>query len=272
MILGERQLYHTTAKNYQTKQIKNEFLQKDEVISVLFNWNNNGFTTWLSINDKESDSIKGVNALQDFWIDIDARPKGIDDRPATTEEMQKALQQTIKLKNHIENEYVAIGFTANSGNGFHIHFPLPRFEIPIEMREQLNKKVRSFAKSVAKIICVKIDNTYDISRRSTLIGTCNKKLPEQIPTSWDKILFENGFQEALKTVDKARTQNKQLLDSIISSEEEKHTEQQLISSKENHVDIEQLCQMNPKFYDLYKVANSNKPASVANIKPRPKPT
>ena len=254
-ILGDRVLYHTTAKNYQNKQIKNEFLQKDEVISILFNWNTNGFTTWLSINDKDNDAIIGVSALQDFWIDIDARPKGIDDRPATTEEMQKALEQTIKLKNHVENEYAAIGFAANSGNGFHIHFPLPRFDIPVEMREQLNKKVRVFAKTVAKFIGVKIDNTYDISRRSTLIGTMNKKLPEPIATTWDKTLFENGLQEALKLVDKARTQNKALLDKIINTTEEKAIEQKLVPTKENHLDIEQLCRMNPKFYDLYKVAN-----------------
>ena len=82
-------MFSTRKSHSQLKQIKNEFLQKDEVISVLFNWNNNGFTTWLSINDKEQDSIKGVSALQTFWIDVDARPKGIDDRPATTEEMPK---------------------------------------------------------------------------------------------------------------------------------------------------------------------------------------
>lgn len=255
-ILGERQLYHTTAKNYQTKQIKNEFLPKNDVISVLFNWNGNGFTTWLSLNDKESDSVEGVTALHVVWFDLDARPRGIDDRTATTEEMQQALNQAQKLKNHIENNYGAIGFLAKSGNGFHIHFPLERFEIPLDLRDQVNKKVRAFAKKEAKIIGVKIDNTYDISRRTTLIGTFNKKIPDQqLPTSWDKTLFDNGLDAAFQLVNQARTQNKTLLNEILNLEEEKQVEQKLIPTKENHVDIEQLCQMNTKFYELYKLAN-----------------
>lgn len=254
-ILGERQLYHTTAKNYQTKQIKNEFLKPEETITILINWNNNGFTTWLSINDKEADKIEGVTALQDFWLDIDSRPRGVDDRPATKEEMQEALNRTIKIKNHIENEYTAIGFTACSGNGFHIHFPLPRFEIPKEMRTQVNKKIRAFAKKTAKIANVKIDNTYDIGRRTTLIGTANRKLDNPIPTSWNQEYFENGLEAALKLVDHARTQNKTLLDSLLSTEEATQTEQYLATPKENHIDIEQLCATNHKVYDLYKVAN-----------------
>ena len=75
----------------------------------------------------------------------------------------------------------------------------------------MNKKVRAFAKKEAKIANVKIDNTYDISQRTTLIGTQNKKLEIPIQTSWDKEYFEKGLDEALKLVDNARSQNKQLL-------------------------------------------------------------
>ena len=246
-----------TAKNYVTKEIKNEFLKKEEVIPVLFNWNNNGYTTWISLNDKEVDSIKGVVALQDTWIDIDSRPKGVDDRLATREEMQEAIERTIKLKNFIENQYAAIGFTANSGNGFHIHFPLPRFEIPAELRESVNKKMRLFAKSVSKFVNAKIDNTYDISRRTTLIGTKNNKIPEfPLPTLWDKELLKNGLQDALIQVEKARKQNTTLLEAILLTEEPTtKTEKYVAPPKENHIDIEQLCQISPKVYTLYKVAN-----------------
>jgi hypothetical protein len=66
-----------TAKHYATKEIKNEFLKKEELLPILFNWNNNGFTTWVSLNDKEQDSIKGVVALQDVLIDKRQRPKGL---------------------------------------------------------------------------------------------------------------------------------------------------------------------------------------------------
>ena len=143
-ILGSRQFYHVTAKRYSDKKIKNEFLKPEETITVLFNWNNNGYTNWLSINDKDEDKIEGVKALQDFWIDIHARPKGIEDRQATQEEMKEALERTVKIQNHIENEYAAIGFRVSSGNGFHIHFPLPRFELPMnaEVSEQESSRLR----------------------------------------------------------------------------------------------------------------------------------
>lgn len=255
-ILGQRNLYHTTIKNYKTKTIKNEYLKQDEVIPVLMNYNKNGDTTWLSINDKEEDKITGVTALQDFWLDIDSRPKGIDDRVATTEELQKALDAALKIKKHIENTCAAIGFLAKSGNGFHIHFPLPRFELPPENREQVNKKVRAFAKTAAKIANVKIDNAYDIARRTTLIGTTNNKIPSQpLQTSWETNILIDGLEKALKTVEYARIQNQQLLNQILTSEPEKPKTTNLVMPKTDHVDIEQLCTMDPKFYDLYKTAN-----------------
>lgn len=269
-ILGKRNLYHSTAKNYQTKQIKNEFLKPEEAITVLTNWNDNGFTTWLSINDKEVDSIQGVIALQDYWVDIDSRPKGIDDRPATKEELQEALIRAEKLKGYIENQFAAIGFLANSGNGFHIHFPLPRFEIPPEMREQVNKKIRHFAKTTSKVVNANIDKTYDISRRATLIGTVNRKIKDApLQTSWDKELLKNGLEDALQQVEKARQQNQTLLETILSTEEPKQQEANLAPSKEKHIDIEQLCQVNPKVYTLYKTANgTNREYEKYNYKSR----
>lgn len=263
-ILGERQVYHTTAKNYGTKQIKNEFLKQSEVIPVLMNWNKNGFTTWLSINDKEEDKITGVIALQDFWLDIDSRPKGVDDRIATNDELQKALDAAIKIKKYIENNYAAIGYLAKSGNGFHIHFPLPRFNLPLESREQVNKKVRTFAKAAAKVADVKIDNTYDIARRTTLIGTANNKLPGQpLQTSWEDTVFEKGLNAALEAVERARSQNQKLLNDILCAQEEKPKTNYAVTPKQQHIDIEQLCQLDLKFYDLYKVANKENKLHVS---------
>ena len=81
----------------------------------------------LSLNDKEkdNDSIKGVCALCDFWLDVDSK-RTDKSKPANEVELQEALNRAAKLKEHIEIAYGAVGFLANSGNGFHIHFPLPR--------------------------------------------------------------------------------------------------------------------------------------------------
>jgi len=40
-----------------------------------------------------------VTALNDFWLDIDARPKGVDDRTATEQELLTALDRANKLQN-----------------------------------------------------------------------------------------------------------------------------------------------------------------------------
>jgi P4 family phage/plasmid primase-like protien len=254
-ILGERTVYHITAKNYSTNDVKNDFLKRQDVISVLQNLNEKGYTAWVSINNKEVDSVEGVTHLCDFWVEVDARPKGVEDRPATKEELQVALIKSEKLKNYIENQFAAIGFMASSGNGFHIHFPLPYFELLPEHRSEVNEKVKNFAKEISKKSDVKIDHTYDISRRTTLIGTLNQKIPgAPLQTSWRKEIFDNGLEEALKLVDKARTQNKHFLDAIISYEKTKPSKQ-TVQPIQNHIDIETLCQTNPKVHDLYKVGD-----------------
>jgi P4 family phage/plasmid primase-like protien len=256
-ILGQRTKYHMTAKNYKTNDIKNDFLNFKDVISVATNLNEKGYTTWLSINNKESDSVEGVTHLCDYWVECDARPKGIDDRPATKEEMQITLTKTNKLKGYIENNFAAIGFMAKSGNGFHIHFPIPIFELPVEMRKEVNEKVKNFTKEISKKADVKVDNTYDINRRTTLIGTLNHKIPgSPLQTCWEQNILKDGLETAFKLVDQARTQNQKLLDSIISYEKPKSTK--TVQPILNHIDIETLCQTHPKIHDLYKVGDFQK--------------
>lgn len=250
-ILGSRQSYQVTAKNYTTKEVKNDFLRKDEVIPILINLNEKGYTTWVSINDKEKDCIEGVKALCDFWIDIDARPKGIDDRPATQDEKNAALDKAEKLKDYLLATYNAEGILAASGNGYHIHYPLPRFELAPELRTLVNKRVRAFAKIIAKQAKIEIDATYDISRKTTLIGTKNKKIPTvPLDTVWDREIFREGLEAARQWVDTARTKNQQLLDTILATPAE--NPKKAVLPIENHVDIEELLRLDQKLYKLYK--------------------
>lgn len=258
-ILGDRSLYHATAKNFKTEDVRNDYLKPDDVISVLSNLNDKGYSTWLSINTKENDAVTGVTQLCDLWLEIDARPKGVEDRPATKEELLIALAKSEKLKNYVENQYASNGFMAYSGNGYHIHFPLPIFDLPKEVRIEVNEKVKAFAKDVAKKADVKIDKAYDISRRTTLIGTLNQKIPGvPLQTCWEKTVLENGLEPALKNVDDARTQNKQLLETLIAYEKPKTLKTQTVTPNAKHIDIETLCQNNQKFSDLYKVGDHNK--------------
>jgi len=256
-ILGSRAKYHFTAKNYANDDVKNSFLRRDQVFVILSDLNEKGYTTWISINDKETDNIEGVISLNDFWIDIDARPKGVCDRPATQAEKDTSLEKAEKLKNYLLAEYNAEGFLAASGNGYHLHFPIPRFEIHLELRKQVNLKVRSFAKKIATHANVQIDATYDISRKTTLIGTENKKIPATpLKTVWDKEIFREGIVTAKQWVVTARAKNKQLLDAILATQEEKP--KKAVMPKETHIDIDELLRIDRKLYDLYKLGDFKK--------------
>jgi len=67
--------------------------------------------------------------------------------PATEGQLKESLQRAQNLKSLIETECLAEGFLACSGNGFHLFFPLPRFELLGEgFRRKINHKVKLFAK------------------------------------------------------------------------------------------------------------------------------
>jgi hypothetical protein len=252
-ILGPHELYHCVAKNHIDGKVLNAWLTKDQVLSWVEERNREGYCCWISLNDKEkgNDTIKGVCALCDFWIDIDSnRPD--KSRTATREELEEALSRAAKLKEHIEITYGAVGFLANSGNGFHLHFPLPSFELVGDrFREEVNLKVRSFAKKLAVKVGVEIDSTYDIRRVTTLIGSLNLKIPSQpLETRWDKNIFEKGLESALAKVEDARKLNHTLLEAILNEEIAK-PKQEVAVSLETCPEFEDILKRDEKLHDLY---------------------
>jgi hypothetical protein len=128
----------------------------------------------------------------------------------------------VKLKEYIEHEYKAVGFMASSGNGFHIHFPLPRYPlVGVKFRREVNAKVTAFAKRVSANVGVEIDHTYDIRRVSTVIGSLNLKIPtEPLETKWEKSLAELPFDKAVETIQTARKANQRLLEAIMDESTE----------------------------------------------------
>jgi hypothetical protein len=212
-ILGKRSVYCCVAKNHATEDVKTKWLWEHEVEPWATQKNKEGYTAWISLNDKENgvDKNEGVQALCDFWLDVD-RPEEVKDKekvkPATEDELTEALERANKLQRYIETTYNAIGFLAKSGNGFHIHFPLPITPLPKEERLKTNEKVRIFAQRVSATIAAEIDSTYDIRRVTTLIGTKNLKLPETpLQTVWDRMVTCDGLEAALKYVETARSEN-----------------------------------------------------------------
>lgn len=259
-LLGERTKYHYTCKNYTTQDVKNGFVSKDQLISLLTTLNLTGYTCWVSINNKETDSVEGVTELNVFWNDIDSRPKGVTDRPATKEEKEQALKRAEKFKHYIESQYAAIGFIADSGNGFHVWFPLPTYVLVPEMRKQVNDKMRAFAIMCSSQVGADIDKTYDISRRATLIGLKNNKLHNQpLKTGWHETYLSQGYTAAKQLTQHARTTNANLLNEILNTATPKEERlKEFTTTNTNHIDIETLLNTNEKFRDLYKDGNKEK--------------
>jgi hypothetical protein len=256
-ILGPRELYCCVAKNHATGDVKTEWLSANEVEPWAIQKNIEGYTTWISLNDKEQgkDSIEGVKALCDFWLDVD-RPKATKekDRIATEAELTEALERANKLQQHIETTCNAIGFMARSGNGYHLHFPLPVTPLCNEERQKTNIKVRNFAKKVSATIGAEIDSTYDIRRVTTLIGTKNLKLPETpLQTAWDRMVVCDGLDAALKYVETAREQNKELLEAILNvTSTDVEVETETSEYQPVRPEISNILKREPMLKDIYE--------------------
>jgi len=221
-IIGPREngKYHVTVKKAGEDHSRfNGWLTKEEIIAKAQAWTDEGYTIWVSVNDVEEgkDSIKGTQALTDLFFDIDAK-RADKNIPATKEEKKEAGERAVKLKNYIEKKYKVQGFIASSGNGFHLHFPLPRYELKGEaFREEVNAKVTAFSKRMAKEAGVETDSTFDIRRVSTLIGTFNQKIQDTpLKTEWEKDLMEMPFEQAVKEIQNARNINETLVEAILN--------------------------------------------------------
>ena len=250
-ILGDRSSYLLTVKNHAADKGWNENKTKDEILAFAEEMNKRGFCVWISINSKEKDGTEGVTSLDNFWIDIDSnRPKT---RNATREELEEALKRAVKLQNHIEREYCANGFLASSGNGYHLHFPLPPTQLKPEIREYVNLRVRAFAKAVSAKVSAKIDSTYDISRKTTLIGSLNLKLAEApLQTAWAADILSEGLEAALKFVEKARKQNDTLATAILSTHpEEDQKPAEADQEAAEHRDLAAVLEKEPTLKDVH---------------------
>jgi len=231
-ILGAREKFHVTVKKAgEEHPTFNGWLTKDEIIAKVQGWTDQGFTIWISINDMEegNDLIEGVTRLCDLFFDVDVK-RADKSKPATDEERLEALQRASKLEDYIGKKYNARGLIASSGNGAHIHFPLPCYQLPREVRSIINEKVKSFSKRVAKEAGIEVDNTFDIRRVSTLIGTFNQKIKDKpLETRWiSDFYFPNNLDETIEIIRTARKANHMLLKAIIDEPIEATTQKPVV--------------------------------------------
>jgi putative DNA primase/helicase len=221
-IIGPRETnkYHVTVKKAGEEHPEfNGWLTKEEIIAKAQEWTDQGCTIWVSINDMEegNDSNEGVTRLCDLFFDIDAK-RADKQKPANEEERFEALKRASKLREYIEHKYNARGFIGLSGNGAHLHFPLPCFPLPSEkFRLLINEKVKSFSKRMSKEAGVEVDNTFDLRRVSTLIGTFNQKIKyTPLETRWiSDFYYPNNLNETFNIIRTARESNRTLLKAIL---------------------------------------------------------
>src|ERR1035437_797192 len=214
-ILSNRQDYWIFQKNFATKQSQVRVYQKNRILDAAQQANLSGYSFWISLNQKTGDGNINVTHIADYWIEIDARPSGVTDRSATPQELATAKEQTETLKTHFERAYGAKCFIACSGNGFHLHFPLPVTEIIESQRLSVNTKIRLFTEQIVNATSVQVDTDTDLNRKTTLIGSYNVKLPSHpLKTYWLPDCLPSDVYGA---IDYSRTQNQKLLQAIMDT-------------------------------------------------------
>ena len=221
-MIGNRDKYYITARNFRTGDVKNLWLTKEKLLETLPQLEEQGYTVWSSINELEEGNaiITGVKRYCTLWFDIDSK-RADKSKPAKPEEVLEARERAIRLRTFLQERFHAKCFLALSGNGLHILCPFECAEVPKEKREQLNANLQAFAKTVSKIAEAEIDHTYDTRRVTAIIGMKNQKIPEHpLDTGWEKELYYpaegKDVKYALQQIENARKQNTFLRDIIMN--------------------------------------------------------
>ena len=219
-----------------------QWISKDDLFDTIKRWQEKGWSVWVSLNDKEEDKIEGVTAIHVIWFDFDA-PRDSKARPATEQERQKALDEARAFQTYMTVKYNVRGFLACSGNGYHLFFPVKKFELPgRNFRKEFNKKQGAWMKQLRTQSKKNFDTTTDIRRVTQPIGFPNVKIPgHPIPTYW----MENFTHEE---VVKARETNRKLIDLILDTE----IKEDIPVIRKPHPEFEQLLAKNEKARDLYE--------------------
>ena len=220
-----------------------EWVEKSALERVLTENIRRGWTTWISLNEKETgeDTIEGTSAIWCFWFDFDA-PRADKSRVATEEERKKALEEAQKFKSFMEERGLR-GFLACSGNGYHLFFPVNRFELRGRVfRKEFNEKQRLFYKRLREESGVEFDTTTDIRRVTQPIGYPNMKIPDMpVPTYW----VDEFTEEDIK---RARKKNEVLIDTVLNTEIKQP--EPAVEIKQ-HMKFEELLERNERVKELY---------------------
>jgi hypothetical protein len=154
------------------------------------------------------------------------------------------------LRDYIEEKYDAVSFMAFSGNGFHLHFPLPHTPLTGKaFRREVNKKIKKLAEQMAsKAGDVEIDHVCDLRRVTTIISSYNLKIPEKPQlTRWNR-------NDIGKRVEDAREKNYKIVEAIFGTKVgtgENNEDESNDEPSAGYEDFEEILSVDEKLKDLY---------------------
>ncbi len=249
-ILGPREFYCLVTRNFKTKDVQTVWLPKNKVVPWTKEMNASGYQVWISINNKalEKDSLEGVVSLDDFFIDVDAERKE-KNKLASNDELIGAFDKIAKVKEHLNREYGAEAYVALSGNGWHIHLPLPKHSFDTyNSKVETNLKLKKFREKIAGASGVVVDPVHDLRRLAALIGSLNLKIPDMPRlTAWCRPTDREP------DIEKARAKNALLLQAILEMPIMENTEScDAENQLTNHADLGELLKADHKLADLYE--------------------
>lgn len=207
-VLNTTYTWHDDRQLYAPSKVHATFLPKKDVIPWIDTHNKRDSQCWISLNRKEEDSIDGVTHIQCIWVDVDATRSSKTKR-ATAAESITALAKCCAFQRYMRDTYGVTGFTACSGNGYHVYYPVEPYHVARAYRRNFNDKHRMFLNQMRLDSGIDIDTTTDIRRVTQPIGALNLKLPtEPLRTHW----IDDHISE--EQITHARYNNAELLERI----------------------------------------------------------
>jgi hypothetical protein len=229
----------------------NKMVKKSEVFNQITKHNLTGEkSAYLSINQKvfvynlkKQKKEEIVTTICDIFIDIDtAHEAGIRTKTATEEELTTAYNQALQIKEYLEQKYDCKVFIAFSGNGVHLHIPVPITKISTEETEFWREKYKLFGKQIIQEVGIETDSkVFEPVRKCTAYGSLNVKvLNDPRQTFWMGELYDMPLEEAKKQIESARTQNMGLFNAFCAAVPAQTKGSNIVAPKSKKLDFKEI--------------------------------
>jgi len=153
-----------------------------------------------------------IIGLQIIALDID--PVREPETPSTDEELERALRVAKIIVEWFERQGYLRPYTAMTGNGYCLYFPVPYYPINDENRFEITDKLALFEQGMRNIFRKELrdfkcsmDSMYDLPRIAKVIGTLSIKGEHTRERPWRLSTWIEKFE--------GRREDPKLLESII---------------------------------------------------------